>query len=141
MAVGSGLRLVVVGEIDVDQEELDSLTAQLRRRLLEIDVDDVRTVPSGDALPDGAKAGELIAVGALAVSLAPAVLRPALRLVETWMKNRPVKSVKLEMDGRVIELGHVSAEQQQQLIEAFLAPGPVPDSATDGTGQSAGAQE
>lgn len=140
MAVGGALRLVVMGEIDVDQEELDALTAQLRRRLLEIEVDDARTVSSGDALPGGAKAGELIAVGALAVSLAPAVLRPALRLVGTWMKNRPVKSVKLEMDGRVIELRHASAEQQQQLIEAFLAPGPVPDSATGGTGQSAGTQ-
>ncbi|WP_329181824.1 hypothetical protein [Streptomyces sp. NBC_01477] len=120
MTAGSGMRLVVSGHADVDQAELDALTAQLRRRLLELDVDDVRLDRSGETAPEGAKSGEVITVGALAVSLAPVLLRPVLRLVETWMQNRPVRSVTVDVDGRTIELGHASAEQQQRLVDAFL---------------------
>ncbi|MFC0600218.1 hypothetical protein [Streptomyces palmae] len=120
MAATDRIRLTVSGESDVDQEELGELTAQLRRRLLELEVDDVRTVRRDGDVPEGAKPGELIAVGALAVSLAPAVLRPVVRLVETWIQNRPVRTVKIETDGRVLELGHASPEQQQRLVDAFL---------------------
>jgi hypothetical protein len=43
-----------------------------------------------------------------------------LRLVETWMRNRPVRTVKVDIDGRTLELGHASAEQQRHLVDAFL---------------------
>ncbi|MFJ3302527.1 hypothetical protein ACIPSA_05300 [Streptomyces sp. NPDC086549] len=141
MAAGSGMRLVVSGGADVDQEELDELTAQLRRRLLELDVDDVRVGRSDGPVPEGAKPGELIAVGALAVSLAPAVLRPALRLVETWMRNRPVRTVKVDVDGRTLELNHATAEQQQRLVEAFLASTASTDSHSDDDDGGHGAGE
>lgn len=131
MAADSGMCLVVSGETDVDQEELDELTTQLRQRLLELAVDDVRVGRSDEAVPKGAKPGEILAVGALAVTLAPAVLRPALRLVETWMQNRPVRTVRVEIDGRTLELGHATAEQQQRLVEAFI----------EGTGGTGGAGE
>lgn len=121
MAAGSGMRLVVSGHADVDQDELDALTAQLRRRLLELDVDGVGLDRSAAAVPQGAKPGVAIAVGALTVGLAPALFRSVLLLVETWMQNRPVRTVKVDIDGRSIELGQASAEQQQLLVEAFLA--------------------
>ncbi|MFC8092340.1 hypothetical protein [Streptomyces sp. NPDC057301] len=125
------MRLVVAGEADVDAAELEALTSQLRQRLLELDVDTVRLERSDEAVPEGAKPGELLAVGALAVSLVPAVLRPALRLIETWMQNRPVRTVKVEIDGRVLELGHASKEQQQLLVDAVL------HGSSDGTGSPA----
>jgi hypothetical protein len=122
MVATGKMRLAVSGGTDVDQEELAQLTAQLRRWLLDgLDVGYVRTAPSDGDVPEGAKPGELITVGALALSLAPAVLRPVLHLVETWMQNRPVRTVKVDVDGRVLELGRASPEQQQRLIEAFLA--------------------
>ncbi|MGI5455015.1 hypothetical protein ACQEWB_17915 [Streptomyces sp. CA-249302] len=118
------MRLVLSGgdEWDeLDPEELDSLTAQLRKWLLELDdVDDVRPERSDGSPPSGAKPGELITVGALAVTLAPAVFRPALRVVETWLQNRPVRTVKVEVDGRTLELGQASPEEQRLLVEAFL---------------------
>jgi hypothetical protein len=120
MAAAGSMRLVVSGEDDVDQEELDELTLHLRQRLLELDVDDVQVGRANGAAPEGSKPGELIAVGTLAVSLAPAVLRPALRLVETWIRNRPVRTVKVDIDGRTLELGHASAEQQRRLVDAIL---------------------
>jgi hypothetical protein len=120
MAAASTVHLVVSGEVDVDQEELGELTAQLRRRLLDLDVDDVLLGRSGAVVPEGAKPGEIIEIGALAVSLAPAVLRPVLHLVETWMQNRPVRTVKVDIGGRTIELGHASREQQERLVATFL---------------------
>ncbi|MGH1554536.1 hypothetical protein ACRAWF_29230 [Streptomyces sp. L7] len=105
MAAGGTMRLVVPGAADVDAEELDRLTAQLRRQLLELDVDDVRLARSDGPVPEGAKPGELLSIGALVVTLAPTVIRPALRLLETWMTSRPVRTVKVEWDGRTLELG------------------------------------
>ncbi|MEV5239071.1 hypothetical protein AB0K89_08155 [Streptomyces cinnamoneus] len=143
MAANSQMGLVVSGGSDVDQEEVEQLTTQLRRRLLELDVDDVRTARSDGETPEGAKPGELMAVGALAISLAPTVLRPVLRLVETWMQNRPVRTVKIEVDGHVLELGHVSPQQQQRLVEAFLEEiRTTPDEPpAQGDGQSPAVQE
>jgi hypothetical protein len=113
------MRLVVSGEADVDQAELESLTAQLRQRLLELDVDEVRLARGDGPAPEGAKPGELIAAGTLVVTLATALLRPTLRLIETWMQNRPVRTVTLDIDGRVLELGHASKDQQQQLVDLY----------------------
>jgi hypothetical protein len=119
MAVVRSMRLVVSGEDDVDQAELDSLASHLRQRLLELDVEDVRLARADGAAPEGAKPGELIAVGTLVVTLATAVLRPTLRLIETWMQNRPVRTVTLDIDGRVLELGHASKDQQQQAMDLY----------------------
>ncbi|MFJ9584506.1 hypothetical protein [Streptomyces acidicola] len=124
--MGSTPHFVVLGEADVDMEELDSLTTELRRLLLELDVEDVRRVRSDGRPPEGAKPGELLTVGALAVSLAPAVLLPALRLVETWIQSRPIRMVRVELDGRSIELGHATSEQQQRLVDAFLEDAGTP---------------
>lgn len=135
MAVAARMRLVLSGGDELDQEELGALTAQLRQRLLELDVDDVRLERSGGAPPPGAKSGGLLTVGALAVTLAPAVFRPALRLVETWLQNRPVRTVKVDVDGRTLELGHASPAEQRLLVEAFLEAIP------DGSGEPPAGQE
>jgi precorrin isomerase len=116
-----GVRLAVVCEAGVDEEELADLVAHLRRRVLELDVEDVRPAPGDTGAPEGAKSCALVAVAALVVGLAPTVLRSVVHLVETWMRNRPVRTVKVDVGGRVLELGRASAEQQQRLVEAFLA--------------------
>lgn len=118
------LRLTVAGGADVDDEELDSLTGQLRQTLLELEVDEVRAGRAVGGAPDGAKPGEVVAVGVLAVTLAPVVLRSVVRVVEAWLQNRPVRSVRLEFDGRSLELGDASDAEKQLLIEAFLHTDP-----------------
>jgi hypothetical protein len=120
VAVADRMRLELSGGDELGQEELESFTAQLRQRLLELDVDDVRMERSDGVPPPGAKSSDLITVGALAVTLAPAVFRPALRVVETWLQNRPVRTVKIDVGGRTLELGHASPDEQRLLVEAFL---------------------
>ncbi|WP_328619694.1 hypothetical protein [Streptomyces sp. NBC_00354] len=148
MAAVSSMHLTALGGADVDQEELDELTMQLRRRLLELDVEDVRVRRSGGEVPVGAKPGELIAIGALVVSLAPATLGLALRLVETWMQNRPVRKVTVDIDGHVLDLGLASKEEQRRIVDAYLAyvqtrPASIedPSAADEAAGVTGGAGE
>ncbi|WP_240967519.1 hypothetical protein [Streptomyces composti] len=114
------MQLVLTGRQDSDQEELDELTRRLRDRLLELDVDDVRLRRAGD-LPEGAKPVDAIAVGALAVTMAPIALRSVVSLVQTWIENRPVRTVSIALGDNSLELEAVSSADQQRLIEAFLA--------------------
>jgi hypothetical protein len=114
------MRLTLEGEPDSDQDELDELTVQLRAVLLDTDVDDVELVRSQD-VPTGAKPGEVVAVGALAVALTPIALRGALQLVETWLATRPVRKVRIVLGDDTLELEQASPEQQQRLVETFVA--------------------
>ncbi|MFG2511249.1 hypothetical protein [Streptomyces sp. NPDC048584] len=125
------MRLELAGRQDSDQEELDELTLLLRERLLELDVDAVETVRSGD-VPDGAKPVDAIAVGALALTLAPIAFRSVLDLVRTWIENRPVRSVSVTLGDDSLELEAVSSADQRRIVDAFLAahgPEPEPDPA------------
>ncbi|MGW9173684.1 hypothetical protein [Streptomyces decoyicus] len=116
----SRLTLDLTGASDTDAEELQSLAEQLRRALLELDVDNVRLARQGGVAPEGAKPGEVIAVGALVVTTVPLLVRQVLQLVDTWLRNRPLRSVTVEIDGDTIELGNASAEDQRRLIDAFV---------------------
>lgn|GEM_PF-622984 len=121
---GSGapqlIRVMLEGSADSDQEELDACTFELRERLLELDVEAVTLERSATA-PEGAKPGEVIAVGALAVTAAPFVLRSAVRLVETWIAHRPVRTARVTIGEESLELEAVSVADQRRVIDAFLA--------------------
>ncbi|WP_234354919.1 hypothetical protein [Streptomyces sp. NRRL WC-3618] len=121
------VRLELIGLSDTDDDELLSLGSQLRRSLLELDVADVQLARSPSDIPAGAKSGELIAAGAVAVTAAPFVLRQVLNLAEIWLQNRPVRGVKVELDGRTIELSDSSDVERERLIDAFLAHDGAPD--------------
>ncbi|MFF7145986.1 hypothetical protein [Streptomyces sp. SID2888] len=118
MDTGSGVFLTVVGAADVDDDELQELVLSLREHLLELDVEDVRL--RRDQLPEDAKSAEALTLGALVVSLAPVMLRGILRCVETWMQNRPVRSVRVDVDGRTIEVAAASRDDQRRLIDAYI---------------------
>jgi Effector Associated Constant Component 1 len=115
-----GLGVELVGTRDSDAEEITYLAGLLRRELLELDVEDVRVARSAAEPPRLAKSGEVVAVSTLVVTFAPLLLRQVLKLIDTWLRNRPLRAVKVELDGRSIELSHASVEDQQRLIDAFI---------------------
>lgn len=115
------VRLDLLGLGDTDDDELLRLGGQLRRAFEELDVVDVRSGRSTGDIAKGAKSGELIAAGSVVVTAATFVLRQALLLADTWLKNRPLRGIKVEMEGRVIELGDASAAERARLIDEFLA--------------------
>jgi hypothetical protein len=101
-------------------EEQDELTHALREELLELDVQDVER-PVGAVAPDGARAGEVIALSTLLVTLGQGALGIVTSAIGRWVDRRGGRSVTLELDGDRIELGGVSEEDQRRLIETFVA--------------------
>ncbi len=112
--------LVLAADPETDDRELEQVTAQLRRQLLELDVESVERVRGGD-VPEGAKPVDVTAIGSLAVTLSPTVLKSLLAMVEQWMANRRTSSVTVVIDGDTIELDNASRAEQEQLVELFLA--------------------
>ena len=115
------LRLETGG--DAGAEELDRLTGRLRRELLRLDVvDDVRRASTGEA-PDGARGIDVESLGTLLVSLAgaPAVLGAVVGAVRDWLGRSRARSVRLEIDGDVIDVVGLSSADQDRLIESWLS--------------------
>lgn len=114
---------VQLAEAGADAERLDELTGYLRQELLELDVEDVTAIPAGDA-PPGTRAFEAIAVGGLLVTLGEASqgVRKVVSTIRAWLaRGSGVKrTIRLELDGDVLELSEVSATEQTRLIELFV---------------------
>ena len=111
--------LLDTGE-DSDAEELASQTARLRRRLLELDVDDVRLASAGPA-PDGARGPDALAVGTLLVALAgtPHLLSSVGQVVSGWMSSRNGRAVAVQIGEQRIELTGVTRDDQERMLRLF----------------------
>lgn len=81
-----------VGCADGDSEELDRSTRRLRTELQDLSLDSVSLETSGDP-PAGAKAADAATLGALAVSLAPAVIPALIDLLKHWMARKEGRTV------------------------------------------------
>jgi hypothetical protein len=99
-----------------DDARVDELTAALRGELLELDVDRVER-ETGEA-PKGARGLEL---GALLITFAKSgALSAVVRTVQAWA-SRGNRHLKLEVDGDTIEISGATSEQQDRLIDAWVA--------------------
>lgn len=114
------LTVAIEGGADSDAVEVDRLTAQLRRRLLELDVAAVEPVRSGE-VPPGARSVDPAMLGALAVSLGPALLQAVVGLVEAWSRQRPVRTVRVTIGEDSIDLAGASPDEQRELVALFVA--------------------
>jgi hypothetical protein len=117
--------LQVAIEVDAgpgaDAEELDALTTQLQCELQELDLEAVERVRQGQAPPE-ARAVDVLALGTLLVTIArPVALSSAVEAVRCWLSGRSQRSVKLEIDGDVLEVTGLSTADQRALISAWLA--------------------
>jgi len=114
--------LVQVDEAGADAERVDAVTRMLRAELVQLDVDDVSAVREG-AAPEGARALDVIAAGGLLVSLGNSqLLRSVVATVRGWLHRSPAggRSVKIEVDGDVLELSNATQEDQDRLVTMFL---------------------
>jgi hypothetical protein len=121
--VGDDLRLHLA-EDGADLERIGALAGYLRAELLQLDVEDVRPLPAGEA-PPGSRAFEVAAVGALLVSLGKSAdgLRAVVGAVRVWLARGDGvrRTVRLELGGDVLELSEATAADQQRLIEVFVS--------------------
>jgi hypothetical protein len=104
---------------DADAEELDEATLGLRRELLMLDVEGVERASAGQP-PRGARAGEVVELGALVVALAPPTLGAVVVTINSWLARQQARSAKLQLGDKTIELTGISSEQQDRVLEAFL---------------------
>jgi hypothetical protein len=124
-------------EQEADDERVQLLTGFLREELAGIDGVEPHLVRDGEA-PEGARAVEVAAVGALVVKLLESgAVRAVVGTIRSWLSRgaSAPRSVRLEIDGDAIELSSVSSEQQESLVEMFIrrhsAQGDEPWPATD----------
>ena len=115
------LKLTINPTAETDDEELDRLARQLRQEILDLDVEDAVPLKAGEA-PEGSK-GDVVALGALLITtLASSGVMPHLfDLLKTWLTRHGLRSVTLEIDGDKLEVKGVSAQEQKQLIDAWMS--------------------
>lgn len=110
LAIGSG----------ADAEEVGDATLQLRRELLDLDVDAVELPRAGEP-PPGTRAVELASLGELVVTLAQSNLLTAIvAAVGAWLARSRQPSIKLELGGDVLELARLSSDEQRRLTDEWL---------------------
>jgi hypothetical protein len=111
---------VAVGP-DGDAEEVARATLQLRRELLDLDVDAVE-VPQAGEPPPGSRGVDVAALGALVVNLADSQLLAAVvAAVRSWLAGSSRRSIKLQLGGDALELTGVSSREQRRLADEWLA--------------------
>jgi hypothetical protein len=113
--------VVQVEEAGTDAVSTDELALSLRRDLIELGVDDVEPVV-GEPAPPGTRGLDLVAVGALLVTLGRSVAVSRLvALVHDWVAREPVtRTAKLTVGDRTIELTGATIEQQDKLTAEVI---------------------
>jgi len=114
------LLLSIASDPETDEQEMEELNRQLRKELMELDVDAVDQVGSGRA-PAGAK-GDPVTLGTLLVTLAASggVLTTVINTVQSWLTRQERHAITVEIGGDKLTITSVSSEQQQRLINDFI---------------------
>ncbi len=102
---------------EADAEELAALAVQL----LELDIESAEPATVGPA-PPGTRASEILIAGALTVMLAqsPGLLTAIVETMKSWVALSGERSVKLELDGDVLEVNGITRSDQRELIQAWI---------------------
>ncbi|WP_307729876.1 effector-associated constant component EACC1 [Acrocarpospora macrocephala] len=105
---------------DSDAEELTSVARRLRDELRQLDFETVPmpTVPP----PPGAKGPVMDVLGEVWVSVAgSAGVAGLLDVLAAWITRGRGRSIKLELNGQVIDATGLSRRDQRRLIEEWIA--------------------
>jgi hypothetical protein len=115
------VRLQLLGE-DFEEDEWDRSTRQLQAELRQLDVEDVALAHVDDAAV-GAKVVDPVSLGAIVVALSASggVLVTLLETVRDWLgRHSLAHKVAVTIDGDTIELDHATADQQRDLVDAYV---------------------
>lgn len=117
----AGLGVRISADPEADAAELAELAAQLRDQLLELDIERADPVTVGPA-PPGTRGGESVLAGALTVvlTLSSKLLTAVIATVQSWVAAMGARSVKLEIDGDVLEVTGITRDDQRELIQAWI---------------------
>lgn len=114
---------LALAEDGADPARLDQLSRQLRDELGHLALAEVSPVP-GPPAPPGTRGPGADAVGTLAVALmGSGGLTAVITAVRAWLDrgHQAPRSIRLEVDGDVLELSGASAVEHDQLVSVFLS--------------------
>jgi hypothetical protein len=103
-------------------EEHERLTRRLRAELAELDVESVEW-GAGERPPTGAKGVDLVTVGAIVIALSSSdgALTSVIATLRDWLNRHAARHrISVTIDGDNIVLEKTTAEQRQQLVEAYV---------------------
>jgi len=104
---------------DADDEETAELSRQLRRELLELNVERVDYAPS--VAPDGAKSGTAVSLGTMIVTLSDsAVLAALVGVLRAWVRRRSDRKVRIQLGENKLEIGGALTDREAGLIKQWL---------------------
>jgi len=115
------VRLTLESDSQLDPEEYEKVTRQLRAELKDLDVESVRLVAT-DTAPVGAK-GDPVTIGTLVVALSASggVFTTLIAVLHDWLRRHSGNHrIRLTIDGDTIEIDRVSAERESKLVDAFV---------------------
>lgn len=115
---------VQLGEDGADAERVDQLTGYLRGELLDLGVAEVTALPAGPP-PPGSRGFDAALAGGLLVTLGKSAegLRSVVATMREWLSRggRVKRTIRLEIDGDVLELTEASAADQDRLVSLFVS--------------------
>jgi hypothetical protein len=104
-----------------DGEELDQQARRLLSEIQELEVETAELVKSGDP-PKGAKSGEVVTLGTLAVTLLPVVAPLVIESLQKWSRraeNRTIR-IKAQVEDRSIEVEYSPAAMSTNELKRLL---------------------
>ncbi|MFC4505316.1 MULTISPECIES: hypothetical protein [Streptomyces] len=116
---------ILLTEEGAEAEDIAELTGFLRAELLQLDVDDVTSVPAREELPPGARAVDVASIGALLVSLSGSAtaLTQVVNAIRDWRGrcrgSRP--TLRLTIDDDVLEISEATTEQVSEAFDLFVS--------------------
>ncbi|MER7861584.1 MULTISPECIES: hypothetical protein [Amycolatopsis] len=114
---------VQLGEEGADAERVERLAGYLRGELIDRGVSDVKALPAGEA-PPGSRGFDVATAGGLLVTLGKSAdgLRSVVTAVREWLSRggRVKRTVRLEIDGDVLELSEATLTDQDKLVDLFV---------------------
>jgi hypothetical protein len=108
-------------EPDADRDELVALAVRLREWLLPVGVESVGFVDAGPA-PSGTRSAGVFVAGVLTVVFARSsdLLAKLIDVVQSWLSSSGARSVRLELDGNVLEVTGITRDDQRELIRTWI---------------------
>lgn len=116
--MSASLSIEIGEDPGTDDLDLDALTRQLRRELLELDVDAVDRA-RGPAQPGARGGGDLTGVLIVTLSNSTAVVA-MIGVLKAWLTRKQGRRIKVTIGDKSLELDQPSSADQERLISSWI---------------------
>jgi hypothetical protein len=114
------LKLMIDAGPEADSERLELLTHELRRELMDQDVDLVEIPELKEKPPEGAKVVGIAEVGTILVTLAPSALSPVIGCINSWVSNKSAGEIVIDLNGQKLQLKNIPSSERQKIVSEFI---------------------